>query len=189
MKCYAFSSSFAKIVIYIFSFVLAASATHIHEGFLHCLTSHISNSTSTPNPIIYTPKNPSYFTILNSSIQNPRFSSPSTPKPFLIVTPFHVSDVQATVYCSKKHGMEIRTRSGGHDLEGLSYVSNTGSNYVVIDLRNLSSRAKLHGFKLELHLVNFTITLPREVEFLDSLLAIATLWASVDSLVEEATAF
>ncbi|GMN35864.1 hypothetical protein TIFTF001_042302 [Ficus carica] len=35
--------------------------------------------------------------------------------------------------------MQIRTRSGGHDLEGRSYVSNTGSNYVVIDLRNLSS--------------------------------------------------
>ena len=33
--------------------------------------------------------------------------------------------------------MQIRTRSGGHDLEGLSYVSNVP--FVVIDLRNLSS--------------------------------------------------
>lgn len=69
---------------------------------------------------------------------NPRFSSPSTLKPFAIVRPFHVSHVQATVYCSKKHGMQIRTRSGGHDFEGLSYVSKI-SPFVVIDLRNLSS--------------------------------------------------
>lgn len=78
--------------------------------------------------------------MLNSSIQNDRFSSPSTPKPSVIITPFHVSHVQATVYCSKKHDVQIRTRSGGHDYEGLSYVSYFNvPRYVVIDLRNLSS--------------------------------------------------
>ncbi|GMN55637.1 hypothetical protein TIFTF001_024764 [Ficus carica] len=44
------------------------------------------------------------------------------------------------VYCAKKHGEQIRTRSGGHDYEGLSYVSYFNvPKFVVIDLRNLSS--------------------------------------------------
>uniref|UniRef100_UPI003F7783B5 MaDS1 n=1 Tax=Morus alba TaxID=3498 RepID=UPI003F7783B5 len=106
-----------------------------HEHFLQCLTTRISESNST-SPVIYTHDDPSYFTVLNSSINNQRFSSPSAPKPFVIITPFHASHVQATVFCSKKHGMQIRTRSGGHDYEGLSYVSSV--SFVIIDLRNLN---------------------------------------------------
>ncbi|GMN65152.1 hypothetical protein TIFTF001_034218 [Ficus carica] len=98
-----------------------------------------SNSTTTSKPIVHTPIDPSYYTTLNATIQNPHFSSPSSPKPFTIVTPVHVSQVQAVVYCSKKHGVQIRTRSGGHDYEGLSYVSNNNVPFVVIDMRNLSS--------------------------------------------------
>ncbi|GMN68663.1 hypothetical protein TIFTF001_037721 [Ficus carica] len=135
-----FSSSFAKIIIiFLFSILVSASA-YTHGDFLHCLSSHVSSSTSTHEPIFYTPNESSYSTVLNSSIQNDRFFSPSTPKPFVIITPFHVSHVQATVYCAKKHGVQIRTRSGGHDYEGLSYVSYFNvPKFVVIDLRNLSS--------------------------------------------------
>ncbi|XP_024018981.1 cannabidiolic acid synthase-like [Morus notabilis] len=94
------------------------------------------HSSHAPQPIIYTPNNPSYSVVLNSSIHNQRFSSPWTPKPLVIVTPFNASHIQATVYCSEKHGIQIRTRSGGHDYEGLSYVSNVA--FAVIDLRNLN---------------------------------------------------
>ncbi|XP_024026996.1 cannabidiolic acid synthase-like [Morus notabilis] len=133
-----FSSLFAKIIIFLLSFLLAASAHHDHEGFLRCLTTRISKSNSSiSQPIIYTPDEPSYFIVLNSSIQNYRFSSSSTKKPFVIITPSHASHIQATIRCSKKHDIQIRTRSGGHDYEGLSYVSNV--QFVVIDLRNLSS--------------------------------------------------
>ena len=74
---------------------------------------------------------------MNLSIQNPRFSSPFTPKPLVIITPFHNSHVQAAVICSKKHGMQIRVLSGGHDYEGLSYVSEVP--FVIINLINLRS--------------------------------------------------
>ncbi|XP_024018663.1 cannabidiolic acid synthase-like [Morus notabilis] len=136
MKYFALSSLFAKILIVLFSTSLA-DLEHTREDFLQCLVTRLSPSTYNPQPIIYTPNNSPYYNVLNSSIQNHRFSSPFTPKPYVIVTPFTPTHVQNTVYCSEKHGMQIRTRSGGHDYEGLSYVSNVP--FVVIDLRNLSS--------------------------------------------------
>ena len=47
---------------------------------------------------------------------------PTTPKPLVIITPLHASHIQSTIHCSKKHGLQIRIRSGGHDYEGISYV-------------------------------------------------------------------
>ncbi|XWS50555.1 hypothetical protein CRYUN_Cryun12cG0096700 [Craigia yunnanensis] len=70
-------------------------------------------------------------------MHNLRFSTPTIPKPWVIVTPFHASHIQATIYCSRKHGLQIRTRSGGHDFEGLSYVSEVP--FVIIDLIDFRS--------------------------------------------------
>ncbi|XP_062093576.1 cannabidiolic acid synthase-like 2 [Humulus lupulus] len=110
--------------------------THIHGDFLQCLTSYQFSNTSTSfDKLIYTPNDASYVTVLNSTIRNPRYSTPSTPKPLVIVTPLDASQVQATIKCSKKYALQIRIRSGGHDLEGLSYVS--GVPFVIIDLTNL----------------------------------------------------
>ncbi|KAK9105935.1 hypothetical protein Scep_022779 [Stephania cephalantha] len=81
---------------------------------------------------IYTPNTSSYTSILQFSIQNLRFISSATPKPQLIITPLHESHVQATVICCRRHGLQIRVRSGGHDYEGLSYVSDVP--FVVIEL-------------------------------------------------------
>ena len=61
--------------------------------------------------------------------------SNASSKPLVIVTPLVVSHVQATIICSQRHGMQIRTRSGGHDYEGLSYVAKVP--FVVINLINL----------------------------------------------------
>ncbi|KDO75188.1 hypothetical protein CISIN_1g046660mg, partial [Citrus sinensis] len=74
---------------------------------------------------------------LNFTIQNFRFSTANTPKPQVIITPLHVSHVQAAIKCSQKHGLQIRIRSGGHDFEGLSYVSDHVP-FVIIDLIKLS---------------------------------------------------
>ncbi|XP_057463128.1 tetrahydroberberine oxidase-like [Actinidia eriantha] len=125
--------SFAFVLI--FSFAWATSA-HSHEDFLQCLSLHSQNSTSI-STVVYTPTNSSYLSVLNFSIQNLRFTSPSTPKPLVIVTPLDESQIQATIYCAKIHGMEIRTRSGGHDYEGLSYVSEVP--FVILDLINFHS--------------------------------------------------
>ncbi|KAE8725351.1 FAD-binding Berberine family protein [Hibiscus syriacus] len=118
-----------------FSWLMRAEA-QTHEQFLHCL-SHHSNDSSSISKLVYSRNNCSYSSILESSIQNLRFDTAATPKPLLIVTPFHASHIQATIYCSKSHGLQIRTRSGGHDYEGLSYVSEVP--FVLIDLVNLRS--------------------------------------------------
>ncbi|POO01108.1 Xanthine dehydrogenase C subunit [Trema orientale] len=129
-------SIFLCIVLLFFPFSWGTSSALTHENFLHCLSYHSSN-TSSISEIVYTPNDPSYFSRLNFSLQNPRFSSPFTPKPLVIITPFNASHVQAAINCSKKHGMQVRVRSGGHDYEGLSYVSEFP--FVIIDLINLRS--------------------------------------------------
>ncbi|XP_015166638.1 cannabidiolic acid synthase-like [Solanum tuberosum] len=85
--------------------------------------------------VIHTPKNSLYSTIYNSFYDNLRITSNF--KPSIIFTPTNESQIQAAVHCSKIHDLQIRIRSGGHDYEGLSYISKTP--FVVIDLRNLRS--------------------------------------------------
>ncbi|XVE58579.1 hypothetical protein DITRI_Ditri04bG0180800 [Diplodiscus trichospermus] len=106
-------------------------ATSPHDHFIHCLSLGSNNSPSISR-VIYTPNNSSYSSVLESTKRNRRFSTPRTPKPLVIVTPLRTSHFQATIFCSTKHGLQIRTRSGGHDYEGLSYVSEVP--FVIIDL-------------------------------------------------------
>ncbi|CAN1226771.1 Tetrahydroberberine oxidase [Linum grandiflorum] len=77
-----------------------------------------------------------YSTILNSSIRDLRFINASK-KPTFIVVPFEESHVQAAVICAKHSGLQVRTRSGGHDYEGLSYTSH--KQFVLIDLSRFKS--------------------------------------------------
>ncbi|XP_022765035.1 berberine bridge enzyme-like 18 [Durio zibethinus] len=111
-------------------------ATSPHDDFLRCLSLR-SNDSSSISKVIYTPINSSYSSVLESTIRNLRFSTRDTPKPLVIVTPLSTSHIQATIYCSRRHGLQIRTRSGGHDFEGLSYVSKVP--FIVIDLVNFRS--------------------------------------------------
>ncbi|KAJ4960373.1 hypothetical protein NE237_020283 [Protea cynaroides] len=106
----------------------------IYENFRQSFTSKSSIPIS---QVLYTPNNPSYLAVLNAAAQNPRFATPQTPKPLLIVTPWTASHVQMAVSCSRKYGLHIRTRSGGHDYEGLSYV--TDVPFILLDLVNLRS--------------------------------------------------
>ncbi|KAA0051884.1 tetrahydrocannabinolic acid synthase-like [Cucumis melo var. makuwa] len=107
------------------------------EDFVDCIYVHSSNNNDSNSTLIHTPSSSSYSYVLNFSIRNLRFSEPETPKPVAIITPSHASQVQATVICCKSHGLQIRTRSGGHDFEGRSYVANVP--FVLIDLINLNS--------------------------------------------------
>ena len=143
MKYSIFCSLSLCSILSLLSFSFQASANaRPYNNFRQCLSHRLSNSNSFPK-LIYTPNDPSYFSVLNSTIQNRRFS-PLILKPLAIITPSNVSHVQASVYCSRKHGLQIRTRSGGHDFEGLSYVSQVP--FVIIDLRNLSSiTIDVHG--------------------------------------------
>ncbi|XP_047957135.1 berberine bridge enzyme-like 22 [Salvia hispanica] len=51
-------------------------------------------------------------------------------------TPEHESQIPPVIYCAKEKGMQVRTRSGGHDYEGLSYVSQVP--FMIIDLIKFS---------------------------------------------------
>ncbi|XVF65380.1 hypothetical protein PTKIN_Ptkin09bG0243900 [Pterospermum kingtungense] len=136
MKTFLFSMSLFLLVILI-SLPWPILANPHGNNFLHCLSSFHSSDISSISKVIYTQNNPSYSSVLNSTIQNLRFSTPTTPKPLVVVTPLHTSHIQATIYCSKQHGLQLRIRSGGHDFEGLSYVSEVP--FVVVDLVNFRS--------------------------------------------------
>ena len=106
----------------------------VHDSFLQCL-SHLSAPSPPISGVFYTPTNSSYAYVLQSYIQNLRFMSSTTPKPSFIVASSHVSHVQATIICCKIHGLQLRIRSGGHDYDGLSYVSDVP--FVILDMFNL----------------------------------------------------
>uniref|UniRef100_A0A1J3CX66 Cannabidiolic acid synthase-like 1 n=1 Tax=Noccaea caerulescens TaxID=107243 RepID=A0A1J3CX66_NOCCA len=136
-------SFFSSILIFITTIFLLLQFPHPvsanqsnHVGYLQCLSLRL-NDTNIVSKVIHTQNDSNFSSLLASSIQNPRFSAPDTPKPILILTPVHPSDVQSAVKCARRYGIHVRTRSGGHDYEGLSYA--THKPFVVIDLRNLRS--------------------------------------------------
>ncbi|KAK7319324.1 hypothetical protein RJT34_04043 [Clitoria ternatea] len=113
----------------------APSKDSIHNTFLHCLQSH-TNPSQVSN-IVYAQTNASYTSILRAFLRNARFITPSTPKPLLIVTPLHEFQVQATVLCAKNIGVQLKIRSGGHDFEGISYVSQVP--FIILDMFNFQN--------------------------------------------------
>ncbi|CAI0545937.1 unnamed protein product [Linum tenue] len=106
------------------------------QDFTRCLFSQ-NSTVATHTNLIYTPASPKYSLLLQSTIRDARFNTTLAPKPSVIVTPTSLSQIQASVHCSREHGLQLRVRSGGHDYEGLSYTS-PYPNYpfVVLDLVN-----------------------------------------------------
>ncbi|XP_038895067.1 berberine bridge enzyme-like 18 [Benincasa hispida] len=133
---YFCSCYYGFIFLLLFSLATLGCWGYNMEDFVHCIYLH-SNNNDSNSTLIHTPSSSSYSYVLNFSIRNLRFSEPETPKPVAIITPSHASQVQAAVICCKSHGFQIRTRSGGHDFEGSSYVANVP--FVLIDLINLNS--------------------------------------------------
>ena len=113
----------------------SSSSAGLEKGFLRCFKSGLrSNKTS---GVIFPKSSSSYKSVLQSSIRNTRFLATSVPKPNLIVTPKNLFHIKLAVQCSKKSSLQVRVRSGGHDYEGLSYVSRVP--FLIIDLKNLNS--------------------------------------------------
>ncbi|KAI7742947.1 hypothetical protein M8C21_010418 [Ambrosia artemisiifolia] len=115
-----------------------ATSGSITDRFIRCLNNR-SDPSFPINTEIYTPENSSYPSVLQNYIRNLRFNETTTPKPFLIITAEHVSHIQAAVVCGKQNRLLLKTRSGGHDYEGLSYLTNTNQPFFVIDMFNLRS--------------------------------------------------
>ncbi|KAI4971504.1 hypothetical protein ZWY2020_002418 [Hordeum vulgare] len=94
-----------------------SSSASTADAFLHCLAAAI------PPHLLHTPPSPSYSPLLLSSARNLRFVTPGTPRPLAIVAAGEASHAQAAVRCGRLQGVRVRVRSGGHDYEGLSYLS------------------------------------------------------------------
>ncbi|KAK8983971.1 hypothetical protein V6N11_009750 [Hibiscus sabdariffa] len=125
------SFSLLPFLLVVLISLIGSTFADSHGNFLDCFRLRSANS-STISKVIYLQNNPSYSSVLNASIQNTRFTTPATPKPIVIVTALQISHIQSTLYCSRKHGLQIRIRSGGHDFEGLSYVSQVP--FLILDL-------------------------------------------------------
>ncbi|KAI3872026.1 hypothetical protein MKX03_009886 [Papaver bracteatum] len=130
MKTY--SSSHFNLLSVLVLYISLGNSSSIQSNFLQCLSQQ--SETSIP---VYTPNSAYYTTILENNIHNLRLISPTNPKPYLIVTPLLESHVQASVVCSRKNKIQIKIRSGGHDFDGLSYLSDIP--FVMVDLNNRRS--------------------------------------------------
>ncbi|KAL1366331.1 hypothetical protein HN51_014172 [Arachis hypogaea] len=124
-------------IIFISIFSASSSGSASHESFLQCFQSGLGVNSNTSSGIVFTKTSSSYEPILDASIRNSRFLATSVPKPNFIVTPHNLFHIQLALRCSKHSNLQVRVRSGGHDYEGLSYVSNVP--FIIIDLFNLRS--------------------------------------------------
>ncbi|KAE9604334.1 hypothetical protein Lal_00015553 [Lupinus albus] len=108
----------------------------VYDSFLRCLTQQTKSPTQLNN-IVFSQTNPSFSSVLQNYIRNSRLNTTSTLKPLIIVTPLQESHVQGAVICAKSIGIQIKIRSGGHDYEGLSYISD--KPFIILDLFNLKN--------------------------------------------------
>ncbi|XP_047333212.1 berberine bridge enzyme-like 8 [Impatiens glandulifera] len=124
-----------SISIFILLSLISFSSADLQEKFIQCLDNQkLPNASS----IVYSPENPSFKTVLTSYIRNLRFDRPTTPKPEFIITPHLETHVESIIVCLKTLGnIQLKIRSGGHDYEGISYVSHVP--FVLLDMFNLRS--------------------------------------------------
>lgn len=126
-----------SIIILLLALILSKTSDNsvVLNNFIQCLqtSSHSTNISAA----IFTARNSSFQSTLISRIENRRYSTPQTPKPFAIIAAADESHVQTTILCAKRHNLQLRIRSGGHDYEGFSSVSKLP--FVILDMFNLRS--------------------------------------------------
>ncbi|CAI9093935.1 OLC1v1029548C1 [Oldenlandia corymbosa var. corymbosa] len=113
---------------------LFVSADSTYDYFANCLTKQGIPSDEISH-ILYSPENASFTTVLNDYVRNQRFNTSTTKKPTIIVTPLDIQGIQAAIFCTKEADLQLKIRSGGHDYEGISYVSR--KTFVILDLFNI----------------------------------------------------
>ncbi|KAG5048871.1 hypothetical protein JHK85_009974 [Glycine max] len=116
--------------------ISCADSTSVEKQFRECLLTQLDGNSEYIEKITFTSSSSLYPQVWDSLAQNPRWVS-STRKPLIILTPFHESEIQEAILCSKQLELQLRVRSGGHDYEGLSYLGKVP--FVMVDLINIRS--------------------------------------------------
>ncbi|KAL5538768.1 hypothetical protein UlMin_045373 [Ulmus minor] len=127
------------LLLLIFHSISLVDSASTPDQFIQCVSINSELSVLPLSTVFFSPNNSLFTSVLQSSAQNLRYLVPSAPKPEFIFTPLHESHVQAAVVCSKQFRLHLRIRSGGHDYEGLSYVSEIERPFILLDLANLRS--------------------------------------------------
>ncbi|KAL3509499.1 hypothetical protein ACH5RR_028900 [Cinchona calisaya] len=135
MKSKTMKLQIAFTLLLTFSSISAFASEPNEESFLGCLLKESHDNTI--SSIIYTPQNSNFSSVLDFYIQNSRYLNPETPKPKIILTPTTESHIQTAIYCGKKHNLQMRVRSGGHDFAGSSYISEVP--FFILDMFNFRS--------------------------------------------------
>ncbi|XP_048320408.1 berberine bridge enzyme-like 21 [Ziziphus jujuba] len=130
------SLAFLLLILHVSSSL--ASSDSVYDTFLQCLEKNTNQSDQVSN-ILYSPTNSSFSKVLSNYIRNARLNRTTTRKPLLIVTPTQETQVGAAVICAKTAGIQLKIRSGGHDYEGISYVSDVP--FIILDMFNFKSIA------------------------------------------------
>ncbi|GAB2262575.1 hypothetical protein Droror1_Dr00003572 [Drosera rotundifolia] len=124
-------------ILFLFTTSLASSNGSVTETLVQCLIRH-AEPKQPISTVIYTRNSANYSAVLENNLHNLRFNTSTAPKPILIVTALYESHVQASILCTRELGIEMKIRSGGHDYEGLSYIS-LFSPFFILDLFHLRS--------------------------------------------------
>lgn len=110
--------------------VASDDPNRILSNFIQCLPNAIFSTTLTE-------KNSSFETRLQNRIWNAIYTKAGTPKPLALIEAKNEPHIRYTIICAKKHGLQIRVRSGGHDFESISSVSK--APFVILDMINFHS--------------------------------------------------
>ncbi|CAH2046489.1 unnamed protein product, partial [Thlaspi arvense] len=130
--------SFLALYLSFYTITPCSSSTSLQDDFIKCIHENTNVDFPLDKTFFAPERNASIFVeVLESTAQNQRYLTNSMPKPGLIFKPVHEFHVQASIICSKKLGVHFRVRSGGHDYEGVSYVSQIETPFIIIDLSRL----------------------------------------------------
>ncbi|CAN8305402.1 unnamed protein product [Cochlearia groenlandica] len=116
------------------SFATDPPAT-IYQNFLTCFTNQTKAPPNTLTDVVIPQTAAAFTPTLRAYIRNARYNTTATPKPAIVIAARSEAHVQAAVVCTKSLNFQLKTRSGGHDYEGFSYVSN--NPFFVLDMSNL----------------------------------------------------
>ncbi|EOA36913.1 hypothetical protein CARUB_v10011480mg [Capsella rubella] len=106
-------------------------------AFLRCLDRQPADTASPNSAVAFIPTNSTFTAVLRRRIPNLRFDKPTTPKPISVVAAATWTHIQAALGCARELSLQVRIRSGGHDFEGLSYISTVP--FFVLDMFSFKS--------------------------------------------------